>query len=151
MILAEAPDYPSVITAMERGDMYASTGPEIHENSIENGVVHIACSPAKQIVLYNGGKIPAFAAAAAGETLTAADLPGRRHRRMGEARVEPRVFQRGVAAGNLNRRKNGKKPPLKTPSARRFQRRFWICPKKGITFSTTADTGAYTRWRSGPN
>ena len=39
-------DYSSVIDALQRGDFYASCGPEIHEVSYEDGKVHVECSPA---------------------------------------------------------------------------------------------------------
>ena len=41
---------------MERGDLYASNGPAIHELSFEDGVVHVECSPAECVILYNGSK-----------------------------------------------------------------------------------------------
>ena len=74
MILSDSLDYESVIAAMEKGDMYASSGPEIHEISMEDGVVHIECSPAKRIILFDGGKKPYFAVPLPGESLTACDL-----------------------------------------------------------------------------
>ena len=56
MIMAENLNYDSVISAMENGEIYSSTGPVIKEISIENGMVHIACSDACCILLYNGSK-----------------------------------------------------------------------------------------------
>ena len=38
-ILSDELTYPAVIEAMERGDMYSSTGPVLREISVENGVV----------------------------------------------------------------------------------------------------------------
>ena len=49
MIKAENLDYDTVFNALEKGDFYASTGPEIKELSIENGIVHIECSPVREI------------------------------------------------------------------------------------------------------
>jgi len=74
MILADELSYPAVIGAMERGDMYASTGPEIKELSVEDGVVHIECSPAEQVILYTGGKAQKVEKAREGEELTSVDL-----------------------------------------------------------------------------
>ena len=74
MILADTLSYDAVIDAMEKGEMYASMGPLIHEISLEDGVVHVECSPASRIVLYTGSKTPKFAVPAQGETLTSADL-----------------------------------------------------------------------------
>lgn len=75
MILADSLSYEDVIRAMERGDMYASTGPLIHELSMEDGKVHIECSPAKKIILFGGGKSPRYAVAEHGETICSATLP----------------------------------------------------------------------------
>lgn len=75
MIMADELSYPAVIGAMERGDMYASTGPEIKELYVEDGTVHIECSPAEQVVLYLGGKSQRVEKVHPGETLTCADLP----------------------------------------------------------------------------
>lgn len=58
MILADKLDYTSVIAAMENGNMYASTGPEIHEISLEGNQVHIECSPAECIIVYDGSQKP---------------------------------------------------------------------------------------------
>ena len=74
VILAKELTYPSVIAAMERGDMYASNGPAIHEISLENGVVHVECSPAERVILYNGSKKNPGKSATGGD-LTSVDLP----------------------------------------------------------------------------
>lgn len=46
-----APDltYQSVITAMEKGDLYMSTGPQIHSLTVEGEYLRITCSPVAQI------------------------------------------------------------------------------------------------------
>ena len=46
MIKAEALDYVTVMQALERGDCYSSTGPEIKELYVEDGVLHMTCSDA---------------------------------------------------------------------------------------------------------
>ncbi len=51
MIKAPALTYDAVLTAMEKGDLYASTGPEIYELYVEDGKVHIKTSPANLIIL----------------------------------------------------------------------------------------------------
>ena len=48
-VKAENLEYTTVIDALERGDFYASTGPEIFELSIEDGIVHVRCSPVREI------------------------------------------------------------------------------------------------------
>ena len=50
-VKAEKLEYDTVIAALENGDFYASTGPEIHELYIEDGIVHLSCSHARQIFL----------------------------------------------------------------------------------------------------
>ncbi len=50
VIRAEKLDYPTIIGAMERGDFYASTGPQIHDLYIEDGKVKVTCSPARHIL-----------------------------------------------------------------------------------------------------
>ena len=48
MVSAEN-DAPSILEALEKGEFYASCGPEIKDFCVEDGVVHIACSPAASI------------------------------------------------------------------------------------------------------
>ena len=73
-IKAEKLEYRTITTAMEKGDFYASTGPEIYELWTEDDVLHLSCSPAKKILgIFVGGKnVPAFAE---GELLTEAEIP----------------------------------------------------------------------------
>ena len=51
MIKAESLDYASIIDAMEKGNFYASQGPEIKELYFEDGKIHIECSEAREICL----------------------------------------------------------------------------------------------------
>lgn len=51
MIAAEELTYKSVIEAMEKGDLYASCGPEIHSLTWDGTNIHITCSPAAKIQL----------------------------------------------------------------------------------------------------
>ena len=71
MIKAKDLSYNSVFDAMKKGDLYASTGPEIYELYIEDGVVHISCSPAMQILLTSDRRY-AICKRAEGEPLTGA-------------------------------------------------------------------------------
>lgn len=71
MIKAPKLEYNAVLSAMEKGDLYASTGPLIEELYVEDGKVHIKTSPTERIILrtqYRGGKVEA----AFGDTLTEA-------------------------------------------------------------------------------
>ena len=45
--------YTDVLEALARGNFYASQGPLIHEVRIEDGVLHVACSPASRIAVYS--------------------------------------------------------------------------------------------------
>ena len=74
MILAEDLSYSSVISAMECGSMYASTGPLIHEISLEDGRVHVECSPVKRIILHTGSKAPRFDVSEEGKTICSTTL-----------------------------------------------------------------------------
>ena len=44
---------PSILSALENGEFYASCGPEIYDFYIEDRQVYINCSPASQILLRN--------------------------------------------------------------------------------------------------
>jgi len=50
-VKADKLEYNTVMDALERGDFYASTGPEIYDLYIEDGVVHVSTSDAVQIAL----------------------------------------------------------------------------------------------------
>lgn len=60
MIKAEALTYRSLMQAYKRGDLYASSGPEIRELFIEDGTLHIETSPASQILLLGEGRYVAL-------------------------------------------------------------------------------------------
>lgn len=72
MIGAEALTYKAVIRAMEQGAMYASTGPAIEELTCEDGIVHIATSPAAEISLTTERRFALRIAAKEGELLEGA-------------------------------------------------------------------------------
>ena len=50
-LMVDAPEltYPAVISALENGDFYASTGPELHSAVVEDGQLRIRCSPCRLI------------------------------------------------------------------------------------------------------
>ena len=54
MIKADKLEYKTITDAMSRGDFYASSGPEIHELTFENGYAHVKCSEAARIVCNYG-------------------------------------------------------------------------------------------------
>lgn len=51
MIMAKDLSYPSVIEALEKGDFYASTGPEILELRFDGANVLLRCSDARQVIM----------------------------------------------------------------------------------------------------
>ena len=72
MIKCDSLDYATVISAMEKGSFYASTGPEIYDLYYEDGYVYIACSPAKEICLTTLGRLGERIASDDGSTITKA-------------------------------------------------------------------------------
>jgi hypothetical protein len=51
MIKAEKLDYKTIMDALEKGDFYASTGPQIEELYLEDGVLTVVCPNAKEVWL----------------------------------------------------------------------------------------------------
>ncbi|MBQ1269617.1 MAG: PHP domain-containing protein [Clostridia bacterium] len=51
MIKAQELTYDAIFDAMKKGDLYASTGPEIYDLYVEDGEIHVSCSPAAEIML----------------------------------------------------------------------------------------------------
>jgi len=74
MIAAEKLDYPSVVQAMEHGNLYASTGPEIHSLTLENGKLKITCSPAEQVVVSSAYRRALLQRAENADGLTEAEI-----------------------------------------------------------------------------
>ena len=73
-IFAESLTYENIIKAMENGDYYASTGPEIYEISYEDGKVKVKTSDARSISLTTGGRRAENVKAARGEAVTEAEF-----------------------------------------------------------------------------
>ena len=69
MVKADELKYDTVFNALRNGDFYASTGPEFHEISIENGVVTIKSSPVAFIGLSTENR-HLFAKRTEGEPMT---------------------------------------------------------------------------------
>lgn len=74
MVMPEDFTYGSVIAAMEKGEMYASMGPVFSELTVEDGMLHVACSGVSSIFVYDGGKNCLCMHAHPGETLTGGDF-----------------------------------------------------------------------------
>jgi len=56
MVGAEKLTYDSVIDALEKGDFYASTGPEIYSLTMDGPVLRVRCSDAQSIALESGNR-----------------------------------------------------------------------------------------------
>ena len=56
MIGAEKLEYGSVIRALEQGDFYASTGPEIHSLTFDGKYLRITCTDAREVALICGNR-----------------------------------------------------------------------------------------------
>jgi len=69
MVHAEKLTYEGLIKGLEKGNCYASTGPEIHALYIEDGAVHVQCSPARGIYYTTAGRRKAYRLAERGEPL----------------------------------------------------------------------------------
>lgn len=67
-------DYATVFNALQRGDFYSSTGPAIHELRVEDGVLYVACSPARKITVNSSGRSALVNFANPGESLVSAEF-----------------------------------------------------------------------------
>ena len=70
MIGADSLNYGDVIDAMERGDLYASCGPEIHSVTWDEGKLKVCCSGVSRIQLLTHTFCTKHLAVPKGETLT---------------------------------------------------------------------------------
>ena len=56
MVKAESLTHENILNAIENGDTYASSGPEIYELYFEDEKVHIKCSEADSVYIYTAGR-----------------------------------------------------------------------------------------------
>ncbi|MBE6546898.1 MAG: PHP domain-containing protein [Ruminococcaceae bacterium] len=75
MIKADKLEYRTVTKALERGDFYASMGPEIYDLYVEDGMIHITCSPAVRISMNTGKRHAKAVWAEQEKTLCEATFP----------------------------------------------------------------------------
>ena len=75
VVHAERLAYAPVFDALRRGDFYASSGPAIDALWVEDGVLHVTCSPARKITVNSSGRAAGVRLAGAGESLVAAEIP----------------------------------------------------------------------------
>ncbi len=72
---APALSYENIMTALEDGDFYASTGPEIHSIVLDDeGVLRVKCSPVVSAYLITQGRRHGHAYADLGETIESASF-----------------------------------------------------------------------------
>lgn len=74
MIKADALEYRTITAALQAGNFYASTGPEIRELWFEDGKVHVECGPAEKIYLTTARRSRQMRWAPEGESLTQAEF-----------------------------------------------------------------------------
>lgn len=75
MIAAKSLAYKDVMRALQNGDFYASTGPEIKLLMIENDIVKVEFSGCASANIITNGRRTAFKRANEGETITSAEFP----------------------------------------------------------------------------
>ena len=75
MLKAPELTYDSLINALDSGNFYASTGPEINNMWLENGILHIECSPVQGVYVH--GKLYSHRAAVIKDTdcIETIDIP----------------------------------------------------------------------------
>jgi histidinol phosphatase-like PHP family hydrolase len=71
MVKAEANTPEALLAALRAGAMYSTTGPDLHDVEIRDGVVHVACSAVEAVILQGDG---AATVSAVGASLTRAEL-----------------------------------------------------------------------------
>ncbi len=71
MIQAKELSMESILEALDRGQFYCTQGPRFEQISMEDGVVHVKCSPVKYIVFYSNA-VWAAGRCKTGENLTSA-------------------------------------------------------------------------------
>ena len=67
MVKADKLEYNSIMTALENGDFYSSTGPEIRSLTFEDGVIRIECSDVKDVIVNTDKRISLRSTAEAGK------------------------------------------------------------------------------------
>ncbi len=78
MVAARSLAYDDVIAALENGDFYASSGPEIHSLTLADGELKLSCSPCRSIAVETEFRMGFRMAAPEGETLREAAFDLRR-------------------------------------------------------------------------
>lgn len=72
VIYADRLDYENIISSLQNGEFYCSTGPTFEEIYVDGSKIHIKCSPVRSIRLLNEGRDAPIAIAQDGELITEA-------------------------------------------------------------------------------
>lgn len=75
MIKADKLEYRTITKALERGNFYSSSGPEIHELYVEDNRVYITFSPSVRVTMTTACRHTEVKYADPGLTITSADFP----------------------------------------------------------------------------
>jgi len=97
-IKAEKLDYETISTALKKGHFYASTGPEIYDLYVEDGTVHVKCSPADRITWVYERRGAGSVMAEDGELVTEASF--KLNHELGYFRITVRDEKGNVACTN---------------------------------------------------
>jgi len=97
-VKATALTQEAILSALEQGYFYASSGPQIHDLRLEGGEIHVRCSPSVAIDFIGNGPYSCRVAAPPGETLTGANYRLNDHQRY--VRVACQNSQGGWAWSN---------------------------------------------------
>lgn len=84
MVKAEANEPEALLAALKDGAYYSSQAPELRDVSVRGDSIHVACTPAAQVIAVGQHAACAFRT---GRALTRAELPLRRFREHGWFRV----------------------------------------------------------------
>lgn len=94
---AEKLEYGCVMEALERGDFYASCGPEIHSLTLEDDIVKITCSGASRIVLHTQCRVNLNLQPEAGQMLEGGEFDLSQWREISQN--DPKAFFRLMVYG----------------------------------------------------
>ena len=74
MIKADKLEHESIISSLQNGDFYASTGPEIKSLYLEDSKICVDCSEAKTVIMYTGNRRKGVLRAEKGNAVTHAEF-----------------------------------------------------------------------------
>lgn len=78
VLKAEELSYKALIKALDQGDFYASTGPMFHNLWLEDGILHVECSPVAGVYVHGQRYSHRAALVEGGDVIRSADLDVRK-------------------------------------------------------------------------